>query len=225
MRWQAEPVGPPGDNDDEWQALGGAIRKRRLSHKLTMVELASQVDLSQPFLSQVENGRARPSLMSLQRIATALGTTPQSLFGGATEAATAPVVVRAEDGRVVEVSSESTESICHLLIAGDAPFHLLEFDGLPNEFLEYFAHDGFEAVYVTRGRVEIDVDGDVTVLRPGDSVSYPSRLPHRLRSVGKTRANALLIETKLERSPVGSLAPHTRGVRSPETTARTREAH
>jgi quercetin dioxygenase-like cupin family protein len=162
--------------------------------------------------------------MSLQRIATALGTTPQSLFSGATEADTAPVVLRAADGRVVEVSSESTESICHLLIAGEAPFHLLEFDGLPREFLEYFMHEGFEAVYVTRGRVEIDVGGDVTTLRPGDSISYSARLPHRLRSTGKTRANALLIETRLERveDRAGALHRIQRPVRAPSPKRKTK---
>ena len=53
------------------------------------------------FLSQVENGRAQPSLESLTRIARALGTTPQSLFAG--PAASVPTadatlaVVRAGD--------------------------------------------------------------------------------------------------------------------------------
>ena len=39
--------------------------------------------LSQPFLSQLELGRTRPSMRSLFRIATALGTTQQALLGKA----------------------------------------------------------------------------------------------------------------------------------------------
>ena len=61
-------------------SLGGAIRERRLAHNLTLVALAEQAGRSQPFLSQVENGRAKPSMDSLHRIAQALGTTPQALF-------------------------------------------------------------------------------------------------------------------------------------------------
>ena len=38
----------------EWEALGLTIRERRLARGLTLVGLASEVDLSQPFLSQVE---------------------------------------------------------------------------------------------------------------------------------------------------------------------------
>lgn len=216
---------------EEWQALGQVIRERRLARSLTLVELAAQVDLSQPFLSQVENGRARPSLMSLHRIAEALDTTPQAFFGG-TVVNNGPVLVRADDVRVVDVDASPTESICHLLLAGNAPFHLLEFDGLPNEFLEYFTHDGFEATYVISGHVEIDIDGNVTKLGAGDSISYPSRLPHRLRSTGRRRASVLLIETKVESIQARNLGEHSptqevqtsKGPRQLKTLAATRNS-
>ena len=54
--------------------MGHAIKQRRHAHAFTLVDLAERAGLSQPFLSQVENGRARPSMSSLHRIATALGT-------------------------------------------------------------------------------------------------------------------------------------------------------
>ena len=188
-----------GENAGEWQELGRAVRERRLGSGLTLIGLAARVGLSQPFLSQVENGRARPSLMSLHRIAEALGSTPQALFGGVADPEAGPVVVRADDVRIVDVGTmEPAESTCHMLLAGDSPFRLLEFDGLPSEFIEYFAHDGFEATYVITGRVQIDIAGEITELGPGDSISYPSRLPHRLRSLGKRRASVLMIETTME---------------------------
>ena len=181
---------------DDWRDLGSAIRERRRAKSLTLVDLASQVGLSQPFLSQIENGRARPSLMSLQRIAEALGTTPQAFFGGVMAAGAGPVLVRAADVRTIDVGTDD-ESMCRVLLAGDASFHLVEFDGLPTEFLGSFSHDGFEATYVIAGSVEIDIDGVVTALRAGDSISYAATLPHRLRSTGKRRAKVLLIETKI----------------------------
>jgi mannose-6-phosphate isomerase-like protein (cupin superfamily)/DNA-binding XRE family transcriptional regulator len=193
---------------DDGHELGSAIRERRRARSLTLVELAEQAGLSQPFLSQVENGRARPSLGSLHRIAEALHTTPQAFFGTGIDAVAGPVVVRAGDGRRA-VSNTSTTArpggiaanadapVCHVRIGGAAPFHLLEFDGLPDEFAEYFTHDGFEATYVIAGHADIDLDGEVTRLGPGDSISYPARVPHRLRASGKRRARVLLIETSL----------------------------
>ncbi len=197
--------------------LGEAIRARRLSRSLTLVDLAAKADLSQPFLSQVENGRARPSLISLRRIADALGTTPQAFFGGPVDDVVVPSVRRAQDAQVVSVDDDAVESTCHVLLGGDAPFHILEFDGLPSEFLEYFEHDGFEAVYVIRGRVEIDVGGKLSTLGPGDSISYPATVKHRLRALGKRPARVLLIETKVasvqDRSP-GRHGPASRRRRS-----------
>lgn len=183
----------------EWQELGRSVRERRLAGGHTLVALAARAGLSQPFLSQIENGKARPSLTSLRRIAEALGSTPQALFAGPTNPEAGPVVVRADDVRTVDVGNrEPAESVCHMLLAGEAPFRLLEFDGLPSEFIDYFAHDGFEATYVIAGRVQIDVAGEITELGPGDSISYPARLPHRLRSLGRRRASVLIIETKME---------------------------
>ena len=183
----------------DWGPLGSAIRERRLLKELTLVDLAEKAGLSQPFLSQVENGRARPSLMSLHRIADALHTTPQAFFGGPADNTLTPILVRAREVQVVAVDADNAASspTCHVLLGGEAPFHVLEFDGLPPGFLEYFEHDGFEAAYVIRGRVEIDIAGTLSTLRAGDSISYSARLPHRLRAVGKGTVRVLLIETKV----------------------------
>ncbi len=201
----------------EWETLGQAIRKRRLARELTLLQLAAEVDLSQPFLSQVENGRARPSMTSLYRIAHSLGTTPQAFFGGPLGSTVEPRLVRAGDEPVVEVTGTAAESMCHLKLAGNAPFHVLEFEGLPTEFLGYWEHEGFEALCVIEGNIEIDLGGEVTALGPGDFMSYQSRTPHRLRSVGTLKARVLLIETKVESLQDRSPARH-----APDPVARKR---
>lgn len=182
----------------EWETLGKAIRERRLARDLTLVELAAEVDLSQPFLSQVENGRARPSMTSLYKIAHSLGTTPQAFFGGPIGSTNEPTLTRAGQETTVQVTGTAAESICHLKLAGTAPFHVLEFEGLPSEFTDYWEHDGFEALYVIDGTIEVDLDGVLSTLSAGDFFSYPSRLRHRLRTVSKRKARVLLIETKVE---------------------------
>ncbi len=189
-------------HDGSWQALGAAIRERRRAQGLTMVALAERCELSQPFLSQVENGRATPSMDSLYRIARALDTTPQALFGSG---AGGPSIVRAATSRgPVEADGEShgipvldrgAESAVRLLLPGDAPFHVLEFVGLPAEFQEPWSHDGFEAVYVLAGEVELDLAGERTVLRPGDFASYPASVPHRHRALSGPDARLLMIES------------------------------
>jgi len=75
--------------------------------------LAELAGLSQPFLSQVENGRAQPSMESLYRIATALGTTPQALFGEHDPSALAPTAARADDVSL-RISQESGQGPANL---------------------------------------------------------------------------------------------------------------
>jgi len=187
----------PAD-DDRWASLGTAIRERRLAGEFTMVELAERAGLSQPFLSQIENGRARPSMQSLYRIATALTTTPQALFGGPTVAAE-PTVARSVSDLVPTIDTDG-ESRRRLLLPGDAPFHVIELVGLAREFLEPWSHGGFEALYVVAGPVEVEVDGTLTSLDTGDFLSYPARLPHRYRSSSGPTARVLLIETQMSGS-------------------------
>ena len=171
----------------ETRQLGSTIRRLRLDAGLTLVQLAEKAGLSQPFLSQVENDRAQPSMESLSRIARALHTTPQSLFGQP-EARDAPLtVVRRDDPAGLPAYRP--------LVVGDAPFHVVEFTDLPHDFVDAWTHEGFEAAYVVSGTVEIDIDGTLTRLAAGDSVSYDARLPHRHRSVSRRPARLLLIET------------------------------
>ena len=186
--------GPVGSDADRWASLGTAIRRQRLAQGYTLVGLAELSELSQPFLSQVENGRARPSMESLYRIASALGTTPQAFFGDEATA-TAPVLARATDAAVPAIDTDG-ESLRRLLLPGDAPFHVVELVGLATEFLEPWRHEGFEALYVLVGPVDVDVDGEVTTLATGDFLSYPAPLPHRYRSPLGPAARVLLIETQ-----------------------------
>lgn len=185
--------------------MGTAIRERRRAQGLTMVALAERCELSQPFLSQVENGRATPSMDSLYRIARALDTTPQALFGSGPGG---PSVVRAATSRGtpdgapattashgIPVLDRGADSAVRLLLPGDAPFHVLEFVGLPAEFQEPWSHDGFEAVYVLAGEIELDLDGERTVLAAGDFASYPATVPHRHRTLSGPDARVLMVES------------------------------
>ena len=178
---------------EPWLRVGSAIRHRRQEAELTLVALAERTDLSQPFLSQVENGRARPSMSSLYRIARALDTTPQALFSTSTAVADEAVVATRDSAASVR-ATDDVSSIVRVLLSGSSPVHLVEYDGLPTEFAEWWEHDGFEVAYVVAGEVESEVGGALSRLGAGDAVSYPAHLPHRHRSVGAVPARLLVIE-------------------------------
>jgi len=60
------------DLRDILTSIGGKIRERRKGQKMTLAQLARVTDLSKGLISQVENGKASPSIASLSKIADAL---------------------------------------------------------------------------------------------------------------------------------------------------------
>lgn len=187
---------PPGTD-----SIGASIRRWRLDAGLTLVSLADRSGLSQPFLSQVENGKATPSIDSLYRIATALGTTPQGLFQQPVGADAGGTVRRADDAEVPTLHTDG-ESLRRLLLPGGTAFHVIELVGFAADFREYWQHDGLEAMYVVHGPVDVDVDGTVSTLSTGDFISYPANAPHRYRS-SHPKARAVLVESAGVRHSAG----------------------
>lgn len=86
-----------GDHKEQPLRVGAAVRRRRRALELTLAVVAERSGLSVPFLSQVENERARPSRSSLERVADALGTTAVELLAAADPACSVDVV-RADSG-------------------------------------------------------------------------------------------------------------------------------
>ncbi len=157
--------------------LGGAIRALRRDRGLTLVQLAGATGLSQPFLSQLELGRSRPSMRSLFRIAAALGTTQQALLG------------LAEPAAVVPVSGTGTGTGGgRLLLHDPGGADVTEFTDLADEFAEFYAHPRQELLYVAQGTIELELgeqEGTRTRHGPRESVRYSGLVPHRFRRIGE----------------------------------------
>jgi len=62
------------------ETLGKNLRKFRLFRKLSQAELAEKVDISNPFLSDIENGKKWVSPVTLARLASALDVQAHELL-------------------------------------------------------------------------------------------------------------------------------------------------
>jgi transcriptional regulator with XRE-family HTH domain len=174
--------------------LGRAIRAARHDRGLTLAQVAARAELSQPFLSQLERGRSRPSMRSLFRIATALGTTQQALLGQASGPPPGDAV-RGDDAALVDVETGGARLLLHDPAGAD----VTEFVGVPQEFGEFFRHERRELLYVARGAVELELREDAgsrfSRLRARDSITYAGRVEHRFRQVGAETCVVLLVHT------------------------------
>jgi transcriptional regulator with XRE-family HTH domain len=73
----------PADRPAFQRALGRAVKERRAQLGLTQEQLANDSDLHQRWISNVEQGWRNPSLLSLRRLADALGMSASELLAAA----------------------------------------------------------------------------------------------------------------------------------------------
>ncbi len=172
------------DDPDLGAAIGVSLAAARHAAGLSMRELARRAEVSQPFLSQVENGHSMPSLGTLYRLAGALGVSPSTLMpavGGDRSA----VVVRRGEGTRLPVTDGPGAAEGRLLAAG--PQHRLEvveYDIQAGDDLGgWFESAGEMTVYVARGLLEVEISGAGSwALSAGDAITHPADLRHRWRS-------------------------------------------
>jgi len=187
--------------DHQAQRIGGRIRALRRARGLTLVQLAARSELSHPFLSQLERGLARPSILSLEKIARALGSSQLELIAAADEQrpdapATGTSLVRAGDGTRGHYGGGEARMLAH----GTRPFQPMEFTGHDLAPGDFFMHDEDEFVHVVSGVVEIDLGQlGVSVLQEGDSLYYVGGTPHRWRAVEPGGYRLFVVKEKPEK--------------------------
>ncbi|MEU2545760.1 XRE family transcriptional regulator [Streptomyces roseolus] len=161
-------------DEKEAPRVGAAVKRRRRALQLTLAVVASRSGLSVPFLSQIENERARPSRRSLELVAEALQTTAAELLAAA-EAARTVDVVRADEG-----TPGLPEGIRRLVRARHQ-LHALEFTGEQDAGRE-FQHRNDELLYVADGAVEVEAEGRAHRLGRGDTLYLSGGVRHRWRA-------------------------------------------
>ena len=184
--------------DRQAERIGTRIRALRRARGLTLVQLAARAELSHPFLSQLERGRARPSMVSLEKIARALGSSQLELIAAAedeSEIETQPptVLVRANEG----TRGQYGDGEARLLVHGKRRFHPIEFTAFNTDPGDFFVHDEDEFIHVVEGSMEVDLgEHGVSVLRQGDSLYYVGGTPHRWRALDATGYRLFVVKEK-----------------------------
>lgn len=154
----------------------------------TLRDVSTRTGLSVPFLSQIENGAATPSLASLFSVARTLDTTPESLLAGPSNEAVR--MVRSDGGTRFRVTDSDTKAVRRQITGETESFSAAEYVVEPGADLGGFlASQGRELLYVITGRFAVDLreNDAVTVheLSEGDSLLYSTSVEHRWRHLGR----------------------------------------
>jgi transcriptional regulator with XRE-family HTH domain len=185
--------------------VGPRLREHREGQQLSLREVARRLDISPSALSQIETGKSRPSVSTLYAIVSTLGISLDELFGGQAlsprrasrpraGAGAPPVVTSLDADRVQRAATRhriGLESgvLWERLTAqpdSDADFLYVVYEpggsSSPNDL--FMRHAGREYGLVLTGTLEVTVGFETYDLGPGDSISFDSTIPHRLRNTG-----------------------------------------
>jgi transcriptional regulator with XRE-family HTH domain len=194
----------------EYGEMGDRLRAVRQSRGMSLRALANQLGVSPSLISQVETGRAKPSVSTLYAICTELGISlDELLFTDADPALSerAPAVPqgafeillpsapvqRAQDRKAIRLASGvvwerlTTESIPQV----DFFYVTYDVGGASSSESDFQRHPGHEWGYILSGRLGVRIGFDDYVLETGDSIAFDSTTPHRLFNVGQVPVHGI----------------------------------
>ena len=158
-------------------ALGVRIRTIRRARGQTLRQLAERAGVTESFLSQVEREVASPSIATVQRVARALDLSIAELF--AEEPSVGRVVRREDRRRIVYPGLRAVDEFLTANMAGRLQVILSTIEPGGGTGEEPYTHDSDEEVVVVlSGVLDLWVSDEHYVLREGDAITFPSRLPH-----------------------------------------------
>ncbi len=174
--------------------LGSRLHEFRTARGLSLRAVAQQSGLTASFISQVERGRASPSIGSLSRLAEVFGVTVGQFFDGAPAPGR---VVRYEQRRRVRLRGlGETDEYVTVDPAGVLQVAVTTFDVGGSSAQKPFVHDSDEeVVLLLEGSIEVEVGHERYGLEAGDAITYSPRIPHLARNVGPGAARAIFVLT------------------------------
>jgi len=189
-----------GVMDDE---LPRRLRAERERRRISVRELARRLDVTPSAISQIETGRARPSVATLFAIVTELDMSLDALFDheagsgsrGRADQGLSRVIVRDSEREALDLS---TGVRWERLTADADPevdfLHVVyEPGGASSPPGQLMRHAGREYGLILSGRLEVTLGFETRELGPGDSLSFDSTSPHRLANTGDEPVKAVWV--------------------------------
>ena len=174
--------------------LGVRIRSLRQARGLTLRDVSQLAGVTESFLSQVERDVTSPSIATLQRIAHALDLSIAQLF--AEEPETGRVVRREARRTVAFPGFKSVDEFLTSNMAGRLQVILSTIEPGGGTGAEPYTHDSDEEVVVVlAGVLDLWIADEHYVLREGDAITFPSRLPHWNMNRGEAPVKVLFCLT------------------------------
>jgi len=170
---------------EERTSLGARIRQLRKDSGKSIKEMTSEIKVTESLISQIERGKANPSITTLWAIARVLKVPIGEFFEpGHSESP----VVREKERKVINIKDGVRFYLLSPNLGGklEVLYILLEPGTITGE--ELYTHTGEECGLVIKGKIKVTLGDDEYLLKKGDSITFQSTTPHKAQNIGKTEA-------------------------------------
>lgn len=171
-------------------AVGEKVKAFRTARRMSLRTLGDATGTTASFLSQLERGLSGVNISTLMRIAEALGISLTDLF----EDAEPPVgrVLRKAERPALPPAEGYRKMLLTRRPIRDMEVYIGEFDPGGSTGAKPYSHgDSHELFFVIRGTVELTLGDERHVLSAGDSIEYPSSVPHKTENIGTEPAEVI----------------------------------
>jgi transcriptional regulator with XRE-family HTH domain len=163
--------------------VGERIREQRKTAGFSLRELAGKIGLTPGYLSRVENGQIKPSLDSLQTIATTLGV---PMFTFLEDQNPDPIVKNSERAKLFFPKSNITYELLTPRPFKQMMSVMIDLEpGARREIHHVLPSTTEQWMYVLNGRLSIQIDNQEYTLEKDDTITYNGDLLQEFSSVGE----------------------------------------
>jgi transcriptional regulator with XRE-family HTH domain len=157
--------------------LGRRIKLLRVSRRLTLKDLEETGKISATHVSEIERGKASPTLGALKRIANALGVRPAALVEPHSLPQTTLTRSSERVRRRVQSRGATLDPVAEPIHSADLGAQIVTLPMGPTPAIEH-RHEGEEWATVLSGMAEIKVEDETFVLREGDAIHFRATRMH-----------------------------------------------
>ena len=182
------------DTERRAPEVGTQVRRWRAERGLTLAGVAERTGLNIGYLSQIENGKAVPSIGCLSTLAGALDVPIAWFFIDETPT---PVVVRRSERAVTDEASIRVERVD---AGGARDISIVEVIAPPGGHPGAHAHAGDEHHVVLSGRFRMTQGDHAVEVGPGDYVRWDGTIPHDAEVISDDEGRMLILSLRRDGS-------------------------
>lgn len=165
------------------QAIGARLRALRLDHALSQRQLARQSGVANATISQIEAGKLNPTVSMLKKVLDGIPITLAEFFSDESGSRNR-VFFRADELTEIADGGVSFRQVGANLSNRRIQFLKEVYQPGAGTGRHELTHEGEECGLILKGRLQVTVGDQNTVLRQGDAYYFRSDQPHTFHNPG-----------------------------------------